>query len=255
MRIVRFSHQGGAPQWGVADGDAVRELAGGPFPSPVPGPKVATLSEVQLLAPVTPKKAIAVGLNYAAHAAEAIAEVPKEPLIFLKAPSAVIGPGETIRLPSQSNRVEHEGELVVVIGRRGRDILPSSALEHVLGYTCGNDVTARDMQAADGQWTRSKGFDTFCPLGPWIETDLDPTGLEVTCSVNGRVRQRGNTQQLIFQVTTLISYISAIMTLEPGDVILTGTPAGVGPLQAGDIVEVQVGGIGVLRNPVAVRQG
>jgi 2-keto-4-pentenoate hydratase/2-oxohepta-3-ene-1,7-dioic acid hydratase in catechol pathway len=191
-----------------------------------------------------------VGRNYSSHAAEHGAEVPAEPLIFLKPPSAVIGPGAPIVLPAQSARVEHEAELAAVIGRRGRRIPREQGLEYVLGYTCGNDVTARDLQRSDGQWTRAKGFDTFCPLGPWIETELDPAAVEVTSRVNGVLRQQGNSGRMVLDIPTLISYVSHVMTLEPGDVILTGTPAGVGPLLAGDVVEVEVEGVGVLANPV-----
>jgi 2-keto-4-pentenoate hydratase/2-oxohepta-3-ene-1,7-dioic acid hydratase in catechol pathway len=236
---------------GVLEGDLLRALEGNLHDGPAAGRRLAQLADVRLLAPCQPGKIIAVGRNYAAHAAEHDAEVPAEPLVFLKPPSAVIGAGDQIILPPQSERVEHEAELALVIGRRGRRIPRESSLEHVLGYTCGNDVTARDLQRSDGQWTRAKGFDTFCPLGPWIETDLDPRGLAVTGSVNGLVRQRGNSRQMVFDVATLVSYISSVMTLKAGDVILTGTPAGVGPLAAGDVVTVEVEGIGVLSNPVA----
>jgi 2-keto-4-pentenoate hydratase/2-oxohepta-3-ene-1,7-dioic acid hydratase in catechol pathway len=250
MRICRFTIGNSPPSYGVIQGQVVYTIEGLLFEEPAAGRRVAPLDQVRLLAPVRPGKIIAVGLNYADHAAEGDHEVPAEPLLFLKPPSAVIGPGTPIRLPPQSRRVDHEAELAVVIGRRGRRIADSDALSYVAGYTCGNDVTARDLQRADGQWTRGKSFDTFCPLGPWIETDLDPTTLAVTCRVNGEVRQGGSTHDMIFPVATLVSYISSVMTLEPGDVIMSGTPAGVGPIQAGDVVEVEVGGIGVLSNPV-----
>ncbi len=208
------------------------------------------LEEVRLLSPVLPRKIIGVGRNYPAHAAEHGAEVPAVPLIFLKPPTAVIGPEEPIRLPPQSRQVEHEAELAVVIGRRGRWISVDEALKYVWGYTLGNDVTARDLQRRDPQWTRAKGFDTFAPLGPWVDTDFDPAQATVLCRVNGEVRQMGNTQEMVFSVAQLIAFVSSVMTLEPGDVILTGTPAGVSPLHPGDVVEVEIEGLGVLRNPV-----
>ncbi len=208
------------------------------------------LEEVRLLAPVTPSKIVCVGRNYAAHAAEHGAEVPTTPLIFLKPPSAVIGPGEAIVLPPQSQQVEHEAELAVVIGRRARWVRADQAWEVVWGYTVANDVTARDLQRRDGQWTRAKGFDTFAPLGPWVDTDFDPTDAAVMARVNGEERQLGFTREMVFPIPQLIAYITSVMTLLPGDVILTGTPAGVGPLRPGDVVEVEVEGLGVLRNPV-----
>jgi 2-keto-4-pentenoate hydratase/2-oxohepta-3-ene-1,7-dioic acid hydratase in catechol pathway len=192
-----------------------------------------------------------VGRNYAEHAREQNVEVPEIPLLFLKPPSAVIGPGESIILPPQSKQVEHEGELAVVIGRAGRWIQSEEALKYVLGYSVANDVTARDLQRRDGQWTRGKGFDTFCPLGPWIETELDPADVLVQTRVNGEMRQMASTREMMFPVEQLIAFISSVMTLQPGDVILTGTPAGIGPLQPGDVVEVSVEGVGSLSNPVA----
>ncbi len=208
------------------------------------------LEEVRLLAPVTPSKIVCVGRNYAAHAAEHGAEVPTTPLIFLKPPSAVIGPGEAIVLPPQSQQVEHEAELAVVIGRQARWVRADRAWEVIWGYTVANDVTARDLQRRDGQWTRAKGFDTFAPLGPWVDTDFDPTDAAVMARVNGEERQLGFTREMVFPIPQLIAYITSVMTLLPGDVILTGTPAGVGPLRPGDVVEVEVEGLGVLRNPV-----
>jgi len=214
--------------------------------------KEATLpvGSVRLLSPVKPGKIICVGLNYAAHAAEHGDEAPSIPLIFLKPPSAVIGPGDPIILPQQSKQVEHEAELAVVIGRRGRWISPAQAYEHVLGYTVANDVTARDLQFSDGQWTRGKGFDTFCPLGPWVETDLDPSDALITCSVSGQLRQMASTRDMVFPVPRLVAFISSVMTLEAGDVILTGTPSGVGTLLEGDEVKIEIEGIGALVNPV-----
>ena len=208
------------------------------------------LSAVRLHAPVLPSKIICVGRNYVAHAKEHQAEVPEIPLLFLKPPTSVIGPEEAIVLPPQSQQVEHEAELVVVIGKRGRWISPEDAMNYVLGYTIGNDVTARDLQRRDGQWTRSKGFDTFCPIGPWIETEFDPADGVITCHVNGEMRQMSSTRDMVFSVRQLIAFASSVMTLEPGDIMMTGTPAGVAPLHPGDVVEITIEGLGKLRNPV-----
>ncbi|HEX6045849.1 MAG TPA: fumarylacetoacetate hydrolase family protein [Pyrinomonadaceae bacterium] len=209
------------------------------------------LDEVKLLAPVNPSKVVCVGRNYREHAAELGNKMPDEPLLFLKAPSAVIGPMDRIELPQVSQQVEHEGELGVVIGRTARNVSESEdALSYVFGYTCVNDVTARDLQRKDVQFTRAKSFDTFCPVGPWIVTELDPTKVSVTTRLNGEVKQQGNTADMAFGVTFLIRYISAIMTLYPGDLIATGTPAGVSRMKHGDVVEVEVSGIGILKNQV-----
>ncbi|CAN5746018.1 fumarylacetoacetate hydrolase family protein [soil metagenome] len=198
-----------------------------------------------------PSKIVCVGRNYLEHARELGNELPERPLLFFKPPSALIGDGEAIVLPRESSRVEHEGEIAVVIGRRGRGISPEGALEHVAGYAALNDVTARDLQKTDGQWTRAKGFDSFCALGAMAPAaGIDPRELEVLCRVNGELRQQGRAADMAFDIPTLIAYISSIMTLEPGDVIATGTPAGVGPLQPGDVVEVEVPGVGTIRNPV-----
>jgi len=199
---------------------------------------------------MSPGKIVAVGRNYALHAAELGSAVPKEPLIFLKPPSSVIGDGEAIVLPPESARVEHEGEIGVVIGRRLRRATDAEARAAITGITCVNDVTARDLQRSDEQWTRAKGFDTFCPIGPWVTVGLDWSDLRVVCRVNGKVKQDGRTGDQIFPVPRLLAFISAGMTLEPGDVVTTGTPDGVGPIQAGDTVEIEVEGVGVLRNPV-----
>jgi 2-keto-4-pentenoate hydratase/2-oxohepta-3-ene-1,7-dioic acid hydratase in catechol pathway len=213
------------------------------------------LDDVRLLSPVLPRsKVIGVGRNYVAHAEELGNAAPAEPLLFLKPNTSVIGPDDPIVLPPQSNNVHHEAELAVVIGRIAKDVPRDRVPEVIMGFTCGNDVTARDLQKSDGQWARAKGFDTFCPLGPWIETDLDPASLAVRCRVNGDGRQDGNTSQMIFTVTDLVTYISQAFTLLPGDVILTGTPAGVGPIVAGDHVTVSVEGIGVLSNPVVAAE-
>jgi len=197
-----------------------------------------------------PSKIVAVGRNYVAHARELGHEIPVEPLIFLKPSSAVVGDGDDVVYPRQSHRVDHEAELAVVIGRRCKDVAAADALAYVRGYTCANDVTARDLQEIDDQWTRAKGFDTFCPLGPRIVEGIDPGSVSVVARVNGEVRQQGKTSDMLFAVPILIAFISGIMTLEPGDVILTGTPPGVGPVQRGDLMEVEIEGIGVLRNRV-----
>jgi 2-keto-4-pentenoate hydratase/2-oxohepta-3-ene-1,7-dioic acid hydratase in catechol pathway len=208
------------------------------------------LESIRLLAPVTPGKIICVGRNYTAHAKEHDAEVPEIPLLFLKPATSLIGHRDHIVLPPQSTQVEHEAELAVIIGKRGRWIDAGEALDYVLGYTIANDVTARDLQRRDGQWTRSKGFDTFCPLGPWIETEYDPSDRVITCHVNGEMRQMASTRDMVFTVRQIIAFASSIMTLEPGDALLTGTPAGVGPLLPGDIVKVSIEGLGDLENGV-----
>ena len=250
MKLVRYRRQNQIA-YGAVVGGMVHSLTAGPWQSPRLGPAVVPLDEVQLLAPCEPTKIIAVGRNYAAHAAEHGAEVPAEPLLFLKPPSSVIGPGATIVYPEHlSAHVDHEAELAVVIGRRARLVSQAEALDYVLGYTCANDVTARDLQRRDGQWTRGKGFDTFCPLGPWIVTDLDIADLAISCKVNGVVRQASRTSMMIFPVSELIAYASAVMTLEPGDVILTGTPEGVSPIKPGDRVAVEIEGIGILQNEI-----
>jgi 2-keto-4-pentenoate hydratase/2-oxohepta-3-ene-1,7-dioic acid hydratase in catechol pathway len=236
----------------AADAMTVAEIDGHPFgPVRFTGQRWA-LPDVRLLSSILPSKVVCIGRNYVEHAAEHGAEVPKEPLLFLKPSTSVIGPHDVIRLPVQSKRVEHEAELAVVIGAAGaRRVDRADARAAIFGYTCANDVTARDLQRADGQWTRAKGFDSFCPLGPWITTGLDVSDVEVRCEVNEEVRQLGRTTDMVFDVPTLVSYISHVMTLLPGDVILTGTPAGVGPLVPGDTVTVSVEGVGALTNRVA----
>ena len=208
------------------------------------------LPDVRLLSPILPSKVVCVGKNYADHAKEMGGEAPASPVIFLKPSTSVIGTDDAIRLPASSNHVDHEAELGVVIGRVARDVAAADALSHVLGYVAANDVTARDQQKADGQFTRAKGHDSFCPIGPWIETVLDPSDLRVTASVNGQVRQDGRTSAMLHDVPTLIAFMSSVMTLLPGDVILTGTPAGVGPIVDGDTVSIEIEGIGVLTNAV-----
>ncbi|MCL6430630.1 MAG: fumarylacetoacetate hydrolase family protein [Anaerolineae bacterium] len=249
MRIVRFERQG-VTGYGRLEGKAIVPLRDRPWERVMTVGEAVPLEEVRLLAPSEPSKIVAVGRNYRAHAAELGNEVPAWPIIFLKPPTAVIGPEEAIVYPSASKNVHHEAELAVVIGRRCRHVHPEDVPSYVWGYTCANDVTARDLQRLDEQWTRSKSFDTFCPLGPWIDTELNPADASVVCRVNGLVRQSGRTGDMVFGVSALVAFISEVMTLEPGDVILTGTPEGVGPLARGDVVEVEIEGVGVLRNRV-----
>lgn len=255
MKICRFlASNDAAPRYGLLDGEAVLPLRSNDV---LTGDLATTderlaLSEVKLLAPVAPSKIVCVGRNYAEHAKELGNEVPAEPLLFMKAPSSLITDGEAIILPEQSNQVEHEGELAVIIGRTAKNIAADeNPLYYVFGYTCLNDVTARDLQRKDVQFTRAKSFDTFCPVGAFVETELNPANLEVTLRVNGVVKQHGNTAQMVFPVADLIRYISLQMTLLPGDIIATGTPSGVSTLSEGDVCEVEIEGIGVLRNPVA----
>ncbi len=244
----------GAINGHAGGGLTVAEIAGHPF-GPVADVTFTgarhLVEDVRLLAPVLPSKVVAIGKNYAEHARETGSEPPAEPLIFLKPSTAVIGPGDPIVRPVQlSRRVDFEGELAVVFGRLCRDVPAARVPDVIFGYTCANDVTARDLQTSDGQWARAKGFDTFCPLGPWIETDLDPSDVKLTTTVNGEVKQQASTSLLIHDIATLVSYVTAVMTMLPGDVLLTGTPAGIGPLVAGDRVSVEVDGIGALTNPV-----
>ena len=244
-----------SPAYGLLENDQVCELSGPPWGKWSRTPHTWPLADVRLVAPVAPAKIVCVGRNYAAHAAELGNDVPKEPLIFLKPSSSIIGIDDPIVLTPYSQRVEHEGELALVIGRRCSHLRDTDdALANVLGYTCVNDVTARDLQKTDVQFTRAKGFDTFCPVGPHIETDLDPTNVLVETYVNGAPRQSGNTSLMTYPCAYLVRWVSRMMTLHPGDVISTGTPAGVGPLVPGDTVEVRIAGIGVLRNPVHAPQ-
>jgi 2-keto-4-pentenoate hydratase/2-oxohepta-3-ene-1,7-dioic acid hydratase in catechol pathway len=263
MRIARFAHATGF-SFGVVEGEpgagpqglTVAEIDGHPFGQLRFTSQRWALADVRLLSPILPSKVVCVGRNYVEHAAELGNEVPAEPLIFLKPSTSVIGLDDAVRLPPQSRQVEHEAELAVVIGPPGaRRVDRAGAQRAIFGYACANDVTARDLQRNDVQWTRAKGFDSFCPLGPWIVTDLDPGDLEVRCEVgqdprNREVRQLGRTKDMVFDVPTLVSYISHVMTLLPGDVVLTGTPAGVGPLVDGDTVAVRIEGLGELVNPV-----
>ncbi len=251
MRYVRFLNEG-TPCWGVIEGELVRELDGSVFDAPTYTGHSFDLNGLHLLAPVMPGKLIAVGMNYREHIAEFGRKVPTEPVLFMKPSSAVIGTNANIVYPAISAQVDFEAELAVVIGKTARNVEPHGAMKMVLGYTCGNDVTARDLQTRDGQWTRAKSFDSFCPLGPWLETGVDPHDLQIECRVNGKVRQLSRTSSMIFDPAFLISFVSRVMTLNPGDVILTGTPSGVGPLEIGDMVEVQIEGIGILRNSVVL---
>ncbi|MEP7026107.1 MAG: fumarylacetoacetate hydrolase family protein [Actinomycetota bacterium] len=274
MRIARFS-RGDSVAYGVVqevspdgrngaavspdtEGLLIAELQGHPFGVGTDSVRYTGAShrvaDVRLLAPVLPTKVVAIGKNYADHAKEMGGEPPAEPVIFLKPSTSVTGPGDPVARPVKlSERVDFEGELAVVIGRLCRDVPPERVPEVIFGYTCANDVTARDLQSRDGQWSRAKGFDTFCPLGPWIETDLDPADLELTTTVNGEVKQRARTSLLLHDITELVCYVTAVMTLLPGDILLTGTPAGVGPLVHGDRVTVAIQGIGALTNPVMDR--
>jgi len=250
MRIIRYQVNDESPAYGWVIDDKVGGIEGSPFGEFRRLEAETPVSEVKLVPPTQPGKIICVGRNYAAHAEEHNAPMPDVPLLFLKPPSSLIAPGEAIYLPPQSQQVEHEAELAVVIGKRGRWLLPDRALDYVLGYTAANDVTARDLQQRDGQWTRSKSFDTFCPIGPWIDTEFNPTDVLVSCHVNDELRQMASTRDMAFPIRQLVAYASSVMTLEPGDLLLTGTPSGVGPLVDGDEVVVTIEGLGVLSNPV-----
>ncbi len=249
MRTCRYRHEG-AERYGQIEGEAVRPLTAAPWAGGLPAGAPVPLAAVQLLAPVEPSKVVCVGRNYAAHARELGNEVPAAPLLFLKPPTAVIGPQEAIRCPAASGEVHHEAELALVIGRTLGGATPTEARLGIFGWTCVNDVTARDIQREEKHFTRAKGFDTFCPVGPVVETSLDPLDATVVCRVNGAERQRGSTRDMVFDPYALVSFISGVMTLLPGDLVSTGTPEGVGPIRRGDWVEVEVSGIGVLRNPV-----
>ena len=254
MRIARVSVPGVEfPVYGVITGDKIELITGLPWPDISDPVAALNLADVKILAPVIPSKVVCVGKNYADHAKEMGGEVPAEPVIFIKPNTTVIGEGDYIVLPQQSVNVHHEAELAIVIGALAKNVEVDRADEVIFGYTCANDVTARDLQNSDGQWTRSKSFDTFCPLGPWIETDLDPQDLAISCSVNGEIRQDGNTSDLVRSAREMVSWISHMMTLLPGDVILTGTPAGVSQIVNGDSVTVTIADIGTLTNPVIVR--
>ncbi|MCC6274030.1 MAG: fumarylacetoacetate hydrolase family protein [Deltaproteobacteria bacterium] len=248
MKLIRFERDEKIT-FGILDGENVQALRGPPT-QPLHLEETLTLGEIRLLAPIVPSKIVAVGLNYRAHAKELNLKPSDEPLLFLKPPSALNGPGSPILLPEMSRRVDYEGELAIVLGPRAKNLSEAEVPKAILGYSCFNDITARDLQSKDVQFTRAKAFDTFACLGPWIETELDTSNLKIETKVNGQVRQSSRTSDMIFSVPRVVSFISQVMTLEPGDVIITGTPAGVGPLENGDTVEVTIEGIGTLSNPV-----
>jgi 2-keto-4-pentenoate hydratase/2-oxohepta-3-ene-1,7-dioic acid hydratase in catechol pathway len=255
MKIVRFDQQGRSG-YAVLDGEKVRPIWEHPFGGITETGEVLALSDVTLLAPCEPTKIVALGLNYRDHAAEFGHPVPDEPLIFLKPGTAVIGPEADIIYPRMSRRVDYEAELAVVISKTAHRVREDQALEYVLGYTCFNDITARDLQKKDGQFTRAKGFDTFAAMGPWIETDIgDPDNVTVEAYLNGQRRQQGSTSNMVFAIRRQIAFISEVMTLLPGDVIATGTPSGIGPMNPGDVVEIRVAGVGTLRNRVLAEKG
>ncbi|MFI6773952.1 fumarylacetoacetate hydrolase family protein [Nocardia sp. NPDC050412] len=239
---------------GEGSQSVAKEIAEHPFGTPTFTGRSWPLADVRLLAPILASKVVCIGKNYAAHAAEMGGVAPADPVIFMKPSTSIIGPNASIVLPPSSSQVDYEGELAIVIGRPCKDVPAARALDVVLGYTVANDVTARDQQKHDGQWTRGKGYDTFCPLGPWIETSLDPSDLEIVTEVDGEVRQRSRTSLLLHDIPKFIEWVTTVMTLLPGDVLLTGTPEGVGPLQAGQNVSVTVEGIGTLTNPVAAKR-
>ncbi|MSQ25175.1 MAG: FAA hydrolase family protein [Dehalococcoidia bacterium] len=249
MHIIRYRLER-RTGYGIVERNRVFALEGRLFGAFRKGPLVANLSEVRLLAPVKPAKILAIGKNYAAHAKELSSDVPSEPLIFIKANSSLNGPGDPIVAPAWAGRVDHEGELVAVIGKKASRVSEDDALDYVFGYTCGNDVTARELQTKDGQWARAKSFDTFACIGPWVVTGGKPEGRKIECRVNETVRQSSNTDMLIFGLPRLISHISRAITLYPGDIIYTGTPEGIGPIKPGNVVDVEIQGIGLLRNPV-----
>ncbi|TDN45594.1 2-keto-4-pentenoate hydratase/2-oxohepta-3-ene-1,7-dioic acid hydratase in catechol pathway [Curtobacterium flaccumfaciens] len=255
MKIARFSSKGEDPRYGILDERDLVVLAGDPMYQgfETTGERVP-LADAKLLAPVIPRsKVIGVGLNYAEHASEMDERSGDDPVVFLKPNTSVIGPEEPIRLPAGIGRVDHEGELAIVIGSLAKNVSREDFASVILGYTIANDVTARDLQARDGQWTRSKGFDTFCPLGPAIETEIDPSDIRIETRVDGDLRQVGSTSEMVHDIPSLIEFISSIWTLLPGDVILTGTPAGVGEIRDGEVVEVTISGLGTLKNPVIAR--
>jgi 2-keto-4-pentenoate hydratase/2-oxohepta-3-ene-1,7-dioic acid hydratase in catechol pathway len=248
MRVVRV-FSGEDVRYGLADASSITLISDEPF-SAWETDDVISMTGARLMPPAMPTKIVCVGVNYKQHASEMGHDLPTEPLIFLKPPTAMNAPGGEIHIPPGVGRIDFEGELAVVIGRRAHRVSVADAPAYVLGYTCANDVTARELQARDGQWTRAKGFDGFCPLGPWVETDLDPSDLSIETLVNGEVVQSARTSDMIFDVPTLVSFVSHIMTLLPGDTVLTGTPSGVGELRAGDTVDVRIEGIGSLSNRV-----
>ncbi len=249
MKYVRFEYNG-ICQYGILKNDTIQFLNTSPFADGIPINTKVSLSEVRLLPPCQPSKIVAVGLNYADHAQEMNLTLPEFPALFFKPPTAVIGPEDTILYPPSSKQVDYEGELAIVIGKTASSVSEEQAMDYIFGYTCLNDVTARDLQNRDVQWTRAKGFNTFAPIGPVIETELNPDHLAITTRLNGTIKQQSNTKHFIFKTAFLISTISEIMTLYPGDIITTGTPSGIGSMQPGDVVEVEIEGIGILKNTI-----
>ena len=254
MRIVRY-REGSQIKWGVVEEEMIREMDGNPYEHFHLASKIKKVEEVKLLSPCLPSKIVALGLNYRDHAEEVKMVLPKEPLLFIKPSTSVIGPGEAIIYPKMSKRVDFEAELAVVIGKVAKKVSEERAADYILGYTCLNDVTARDLQPKEGQWTMAKSFDTFAPIGPWIVTEIDPSHLEIASYLNGKRCQHSNTKNLIFGPHYLVSFISHIMTLLPGDVIATGTPSGIGPMGIGDRVEVVIENVGTLTNNVIHEEG
>ncbi|UWG96346.1 fumarylacetoacetate hydrolase family protein [Dehalobacter sp. DCM] len=251
MKYLRFSDNHNVIRYGVVKDSLIFAINGDIFGEFMVTDKSYLIESVRLLAPVIPSKVLCIGLNYIDHAKEFGKPLPEEPLLFIKPPSSVIGPEENIIYPPQTANLHYEAELAIVIGKEAKNVERRQAAEYIFGYTVANDITARDLQHKDGQWTRAKGFDTFCPLGPWIETDIDdPGNLTVKLTLNGLTRQDSNTNNLVFDCFQLVEYLSGIMTLLPGDVILTGTPAGVGPMEAGDVVKAEIENIGALTNYV-----
>ncbi len=253
MKILRYKVDG-ASHFGILEGDTVFAATGDVFSGLSKGDQVGKLSDVKLDTPIQPGKVVAIGLNYAKHVTEndPTREQPTEPVVFMKPISSLIAHGENIELPDDDN-IHYEAELCIVIGKKAKQVKQGDWADYILGYTCGNDVSHRTFQAKDGQWVRAKGFDTFCPLGPVIETEMDPNNAAVVSRLNGDTRQNSNTNDLIFGIPFLMEFITNVMTLEPGDVIMTGTPEGVGAIKPGDTIEVEVGGVGVLSNPVVAR--
>lgn len=251
MKFVRFAIGSTIGYGTVEDDGHIRAITTTPFLPWDHSDERFAPDTVRMLAPVLPSKIVAVGLNYKSHAEETGMKLPTEPMLFIKPTTSVIGPGETIKMPAQSSRVDYEAELAIVIGKAAKDVDEADAAGVILGYTCGNDVTARDLQAKDVQFTRAKGFDTFCPLGPHIETEIDGGSLDIELRQNGEVKQKSNTSDLVFGPNALVAFISSVMTLLPGDVIMTGTPAGIGPVSDGDVLDVEIAGIGSLRNTVS----
>lgn len=255
MRIARYRDANGAAQYGIVDGDTLFAASGDPIGGLRKGAEVGPVADAALLAPVTPGKIVCVGLNYAAHVTERDPnrKNPDEPVIFAKPTTAIINPGDVIEIANLEHATEYEAELVIVIGKTARDVVEADAMGYILGFTCGNDVSDRVLQKKDGQWLRAKGYDTYCPLGPWIETELDLTAAQVTSRLNGETKQNSTTADMIFKVPFLVQFISHVMTLHPGDIIMTGTPFGVAPMKPGDVIEVEVGGLGILTNRVGAR--